>query len=133
MLAYTAGVDEAASGAGDLSTGVEELKTGTADLKAGSAKLYSGVLTLQDGMPALISGVTELRDGAMELSDGMKQFQEEGVQKLLDLIGEDLDGVVVRLKATIDVSGSYVNFAGIGSGMDGQVKFIYRTDEIKKS
>lgn len=133
VLAYTAGVDEAASGAGDLSTGVEELKTGTADLKAGSAKLYSGVLTLQDGMPALISGVTELRDGAMELSDGMKQFQEEGVQKLLDLIGEDLDGVVVRLKATIDVSGSYVNFAGIGSGMDGQVKFIYRTDEIKKS
>lgn len=131
VLAYTSGVDEAASGAGKLSAGAEELKTGTVDLKAGASQLYSGVLTLQDGMPALISGVTELRDGAMALSDGMKQFNEEGIQKLVDLIGEDLDGVVARLKATIDVSKNYTNFSGIPEGMDGQVKFIYRTDEIQ--
>lgn len=131
VLSYTGGVDAAASGADELSSGTAELKTGTAELKAGAAKLYSGVLTLQNGMPALISGVTELRDGAMALSDGMKQFYEEGVQKLVNLIDEDLDGVVVRLKATVDVSKNYTNFAGIESGMDGQVKFIYRTEELK--
>lgn len=131
VLAYTAGVDEASSGAEKLSNGAGTLKTGTADLKAGAAKLYSGVLTLQDGMPALISGVTELRDGAMALSDGMKQFNEEGIQKLVDLIGDDLDGVVFRLKATIAVSRDYTNFSGIGADMDGQVKFIYRTEEVK--
>lgn len=131
VLSYTSGVDEAASGAGELSDGASDLKNGTAELKAGAAKLYSGVLTLQDGMPALISGVTELRDGAMALSDGMKQFNEEGIQKLVNLIDEDLAGVVVRLKATVDVSKNYTNFSGIGDGMDGQVKFIYRTDEIK--
>lgn len=133
VLSYTNGVDEAASGAEELSDGIGDLKSGTAELKAGAAKLYSGVLTLQDGMPALISGVTELRDGAMTLSNGLQQFNEEGIQKIVNLIDEDLDGVVVRLKATIDVSKNYVNFSGIGDGMDGQVKFIYRTDEIKAS
>lgn len=131
VLSYTSGVDSAASGAGELSDGVSDLKDGTATLKAGAAKLYSGVLTLQDGMPALISGITELRDGAMALSDGLEQFNEEGIQKLVNLIDEDLDGVMVRLKATVDVSKHYTNFSGIGDGMDGQVKFIYRTDEIK--
>lgn len=131
VLSYTSGVDSAASGAGELSDGVSGLKDGTAALKAGAAKLYSGVLTLQDGMPTLIGGITELRDGAMALSDGLEQLNEEGIQKLVDLIDEDLDGVAVRLKATVDVSKHYTNFSGIGDSMDGQVKFIYRTDEIK--
>ena len=131
VLSYTGGVDRAASGAGALSDGVSDLKDGTAALKAGAAKLYSGVLTLQDGMPALLSGITELRDGAMALSEGLEQFNEEGLQRLVNLIDEDLDGVVARLKATVDVSKHYTNFSGIGDGMDGQVKFIYRTDEIK--
>lgn len=49
------------------------------------------------------------------------------------MLGEDLDGVVLRLKASVDVSRSYTNFSGISDTMDGQVKFIYRTDEIKNS
>ena len=84
-------------------------------------------------MPALVDGVTQLRDGSMELSDGLKQFSEQGVQKLIDLLEGDLAGAAARLRATIDVSKDYRNFAGIESGMDGRVKFIYRTGEIKLS
>lgn len=131
VLAYTAGVDAAASGAEELSGGAEELRDGTVKLKAGAAELYSGVLTLQDSMPALTDGITQLRDGAMELSDGLEQFNEEGIRKLVELLGDELDGVVDRLRATIDVSRAYRNFSGIADDMDGQVKFIYRTDEIK--
>lgn len=131
VLSYTDGVDQAATGIDALSDGVEALKSGTSALKTGAASLYNGVLTLQNGMPTLISGITELRDGAMALSNGMKQFNEEGIQKLVTLINEDLDGIVVRLKATVDVSKNYTNFAGITNGMDGQVKFVYRTDEIR--
>lgn len=130
VLAYTAGVDAAASGAEELSSGAVALRDGTAKLKSGAAELYSGMLTLQDGMPDLTDGITRLRDGAMELSDGLEQFNEEGIQKLVELLGDELDGVVERLRATIDVSRSYRNFSGIADGMDGQVKFIYRTDEI---
>lgn len=131
VLSYTSGVDDAASGADDLSAGAVELKDGTDELDAGAAKLCRGVLTLQDDIPSLVSGVTQLRDGAMSLSDGLRQFYEEGIQTLVDRIEENLDGVVVRLKATVDVSKNYTNFAGIGDGMDGQVKFIYRTEEIQ--
>lgn len=131
VLAYTGGVDEAASGADELSAGTAALKSGAAELKAGAAALYSGALTLQDGMPTLIDGITALRDGAMSLSDGLKQFDEDGIRKLTELIDGDLANVVTRLKATIDVSEHYTNFSGIADGMDGQVKFIYRTDEIE--
>lgn len=130
LLSYTGGVDSAAAGAAGLSAGADTLKTGTAQLKAGASALYDGALTLQNGMPALTAGVTALRDGAMELSDGLKQFNEQGVQKLVDLVDGDLEGITARLKATADVSRNYRNFAGISDDMDGQVKFIYRTDEI---
>ena len=133
LCAYTGGVDTAAGGADSLSGGAAALKDGAAQLKAGAAALYDGALTLKDGMPALVDGVTQLRDGSMELSDGLKQFSEQGVQKLIDLLEGDLAGAAARLRATIDVSKDYRNFAGIESGMDGRVKFIYRTGEIKLS
>lgn len=66
----------------------------------------------------------------MALSDGMKQLQQEGVQKLSDLVQQDLGGFVTRLRATIDVSKSYTNFSGIADDAEGQVKFIYRTEQI---
>ena len=66
----------------------------------------------------------------MQLSDGLKEFDEEGVQKLADAVNGDLDGLLTRLRATRDVSLRYTNFAGMGEDMDGRVKFIYRTDSI---
>lgn len=130
LRSYTGGVDSAASGAAGLHDGAAVLKDGTAQLRVGAETLCTGVLTLQDGMPALVDGVTALRDGSMELSDGLRQFNEQGVQKLADLLGGDLDGLAARLRATLDVSGRYQNFSGISEEMDGQVKFVYRTEEI---
>ncbi len=132
VLSYTGGVDEAAIGAGELQNGAAELKAGAAEVKVGAEKLYGGVLTLQDGIPALLDGMSALRDGAMSLDDGLQQFNEEGIQKLAELIDADLGGIVARLKATADVSRNYTNFSGIADGTDGQVKFVYRTDEVKK-
>lgn len=131
LLSYTDGVNSAASGADQLSVGASTLKDGTAQLKSGADTLYSGVLKMKNGAPALVDGVTQLRDGAMELSDGLKQFNEQGIQKIVDFMGDDLAGTVARLKATIDVSKDYRNFSGLADDMNGQVKFIYRTDEIE--
>lgn len=75
-------------------------------------------------------GVTALRDGSMELSDGLQQLNDEGIQKISNLLGDDLDGLSTRLQAVVDVSRRYQNFSGISAEMDGTVKFIYRTDEI---
>lgn len=100
---YTAGVDQAAAGAGQL----------------------------QSNMPALISGVTQLRDGSMQLSDGLKQLNQEGIQKLTQALGDNVEGLVDRLTATVEVSRNYRSFSGISDGMDGEVRFVYRTDAIE--
>ncbi len=128
---YTEGVASAKDGADKLNAGSGALKNGTATLYAGMNELYDGILTLKNGAPALVDGVTALRDGAMQLSDGLKEFNEKGVQKIVDAAEGDLGGLVTRVKATVDVSKAYTSFSGTADEMDGQVKFIYRTDSIK--
>lgn len=137
LKAYTSGVASASDGASQLSAGAGQLKDGTAALKDGSAsladgavKLRDGILTLKDGVPALTEGVSKLRDGAMQISDGLKRFSEEGVGKLVALLDGDISGIAKRLKATLEVSARYKSYTGLTDEMDGDVKFIYRTDGL---
>lgn len=130
LLSYTKGVDTAAAGADQLNSGADQLKEGTAALKEGAATLYNGVLKMKNGVPTLISGVEQLKDGSMQLSEGLQQLNKEGIEKLVSLLENDLGDLSARVQATIDVSKNYRSFAGISDDADGQVKFIYRTDEI---
>lgn len=132
LRTYTNGVDSAAAGSDSLSSGANDLRNGADKLQSGADTLYQGILTMQNGMPALMDGINQLKDGAMQLSDGLKQFNESGVEKITEFIDEDLDTIVNRFKAIIDVSKHYNNFSGISDGMDGKVKFIYRTEEINE-
>lgn len=131
LQSYTAGVTQAQAGAGELSSGIDSLKTGADSLSAGAGQLYDGILTMQSSAPALIDGVTQLRDGAMELSGGLKEFDEKGVQKLVDAFGGDLSALMDRLDAVKAVSERYTSFSGISPDMDGQVKFVWRTDAVE--
>ncbi len=132
LLTYTAGVADASGGADAIKAGTDALKDGTASLKSGADALSEGLHSLQDGSGALADGVQQLRDGAMQLSDGLKEFNEQGIQKLYEAVNEDLDSLLTRFRATCDVSREYKSFAGIRDEMEGQVKFIYRTEEISK-
>lgn len=130
LRSYTAGVSSAAEGAGQLKSGVDALKSGTSELSSGSDELLAGIQTIQDNSPALIEGITKLRDGSMELSDGLKRFNEEGIQKLVDVVDGDLEGLAERMRLTADAAASYTSFAGISENMDGVVKFLYKTESI---
>lgn len=133
LLSYTNGVAEAADGAGELKAGAADLKAGSARLADGAANMYDGILKLTDGAPALKDGVTKLRDGSLKLTDGLKEFNEQGIQKLADAVDGNLSSLVTRLRASVDVSRNYKSFTGLGDDMDGQVKFIYRTEAVKKA
>ncbi|SHI65791.1 hypothetical protein [Lutispora thermophila] len=130
LMNYTAGVAQAASGASDLKSGARQLKNGTDTLYNSICLLYDGVLTMKNGAPALVNGVAQLKDGAMQLSKGLSQFNEEGVQKLLHTV-DDAEILMDRLKATATVSKNYKSFAEISDSTNSNVKFVYRTDEIK--
>ncbi|MCM1188573.1 MAG: hypothetical protein NC541_04690 [bacterium] len=131
LQTYTAGVAQAAGGAGELKSGTDELRSGAGKLYGGSAELCDGIQAMKDAAPALTDGITQLRDGALRLFDGLCEFDEEGIQKLVDAVDGNLDGLVERLRATADVSKNYQSFSGLPDGMEGQVKFIYRTDSIE--
>lgn len=103
--------------------------TGVNDYTAGVDKAYAGISELVAQLPKLTAGITDLRDGAGQLRDGLTEFNTEEVGKLVALANGDAKTVLVRLRASVDVSKSYNNFSGIGD-MDGQVKFIYRTDAV---
>lgn len=127
---YTAGVASAKAGADQLSAGANTLHNGTTALSEGIGTLYDGILTMQDGAPALIDGVTRLRDGAMSLSDGLDELNEKGIRKLTDMVEGDISTLTERMRATVETVQSYTSFAGIADDMEGEVKFIYRTDSI---
>ena len=131
LITYTSGVSSAAAGANELKTGADSLKAGTSELSTGAAELLQGIQTMKDSAPALVDGITQLRDGSMELSDGLKQFNKEGIQKLIEAVDGDLDGLSNRIRVTADVAKHYTSFSGISEDMDGDVKFIYKTDSIE--
>ncbi len=117
MLAYTAGVKDAADGGAKVNAGAAELKSGAEQLKAGTEQL--------------VPGVEQLADGSKQLADGIKELNDKGISKITGLAGKDLQNLVDRVKATVEVSKSYKSFAGISDEADGSVKFIYKTDEVK--
>lgn len=127
---YTAGVDQAAVGAGQLSAGVNGLRDGADSLAGGAKQLNEGVQALRQNVPALVDGVTQLHDGAGELADGLAEFNEKGVQRIVDALDGDLELLADRLEATVNAAKNYRTFSG-GEEAGGQVKFIYRTEAIQ--
>lgn len=128
---YTAGVGDAKTGAGKLEAGANKLKAGSAELDAGIGELYAGIVELKDNGPTLVNGITDLKNGAFSLSEGLKQFNEDAVQKLVRAVDGDVKGLITRVKATADVSKKYKTFSGLSDDMDGEVRFIYRTDSVE--
>ena len=61
----------------------------------------------------------------------MERFDREGIQEINKRYEDDFISLKDRLEALLDISREYTNFSGIGDGMDGEVKFIIETKEIK--
>jgi len=131
VIAYTNGVSQASTGSNQLCVGAQQLSSGADTLREGAGTLAAGTEELAQGAAKLIDGVRQLKDGALELKEGMAAFDEEGIQKLTSALDGDFEGAVDRLKAIVEVSKEYQSFAGIADDMEGSVKFIYKTDEIK--
>ena len=130
IIQYTDGVSIAYNGSEQIYNGASELNDGLKTANAGIKKLVDGFSELQNGSDELIDGVDQLKGGAMQLSDGMKKFDEEAMQKLVDITDSDIKSLIVRFRATVDISRAYKSYSGISNDMSGSVKFIYKTDSI---
>ncbi len=108
------------------------LNKGMKTLQKGSRKLGRSTDKLVDGVSQLTTASGKLSDGADELADGVDKFNSEGVEKLQETYDEDIQGLMDRLHAIVDAGKAYKSFSGIQEGMDGEVKFVIETKEVKK-
>ena len=118
------------SGASQLSANSGTLTSGAAQLASGTQQLVSGTATLSSGSAQVKSGIKSLSDGAKELADGTKKFDDEGIQKLSDLVEDDLQDIIDRFDAIRSDDNAYTSFSGKSSNMKGNVKFVIETDAI---
>ena len=120
-----------------LTSGIKQLVDGSNTLVANNAQLNSGASQLADGTNQIVSGVDQLTtgsktlsEGAHTLADGMVQFNEEGINKILDAYNGDLKTFTNKLQAVIDAGEEYQTYSAIADGQTGSVKFIYKLASI---
>lgn len=126
------GAQKILDGARELYDGTKDLKDGTEELLDGTVELKDGTVELLDGTVELKDGVEELYDGSIELRDGAEEFDEDGIQKLYDLVCGDLQKVIDRARAVVDAGEAYQTFTQLAPGTKGSVKFLIETETIKK-
>ena len=132
-----------------LGSSLQAAGPGIDKLIEGSSKLYDGTKSMQDGLNTLSSSsndvtdaINKFKDATQELAEqtgnlnsGVQEFSTDGIDKLsteVDNAIGDLDAVLDTANATLDQSIDYSNYAGASENMKTTVKFIMKTDEVKK-
>ncbi|MHB9942987.1 hypothetical protein CF065_15510 [Clostridium sporogenes] len=118
-----------------LVNGSSKISNGLSAAKGASSLLSSGAGNVSSGANKLTAGANKVSNGNKELSVNMTKFNNEGVKKIDDKLGTKITDVkeILDVKDEIvNLSKNYGTFTGLGDDMEGNVKFIMRTDEIKK-
>lgn len=118
------------TGVAQLQSGANQLATGASTLTSNNTVLVEGVGTLKTGTDKIVSGVEQLDEGAHDLADGMVQFNEEGIERLVNAYNGDIKVLVERLQEVLDAGESYQSFTEVADGVNGSVKFVYKTEGI---
>lgn len=146
IATLTASVKKLSEGSKTLSSndrkllaGAKKILKASKSVKSGSDKLINGANKLKKGSNKLhkatgkvSDGIGKLSDGADDLYEGMDKFDQKGIQKLNNVYEDDIKTLKTRLEKLTDMSKDYTNFSGLSKGMDGKVKFVIETAEVKK-
>ena len=130
LSAYTGGVMTIQVNVGTLQTGAQQIAGYMAQVSDGLARLDAATAALADAASALPDAVEQFQDGAMQLSDGLQELNEQGIEKLASFVDGDLSLLKARLQAISDVARAYTNYSGIADGMEGKVRFVYKTEAV---
>ena len=129
-LATAEGTDDnpsLTSSAKTIASGAKTLAEGEKQLNSGAEQLAAGMTQLNESSGKLISGIKKLDTGSLQLQKGMKQLYDEGISKIVDLYNSKVKGVAGNAESVINAGKEYKTFTELADGMDGSVKFIYKT------
>ena len=143
------GIKQLNTGAATLAKGTADLKSGTGELKSkigaaspqiksgigtvnsGASQISDGAKTLAAGTKTLDNGIVTLANGTKDLKDGTIKLNKEGISKITEIFGEDTKDAVNKIEDVLNAGKKNNSFSGINSDMSGDVKFIFKTAEIK--
>ncbi len=131
MQALAAGTQTLADSAPALTSGITQLVNGSNTLVSNNKTLLDGASQLADGTVQLSDGADTLAEGSHTLADGIVEFNEKGINKILDAYNGDIKPLANKLQATLDAGADYQSYAGIADGANGSVKFVYKLGSIK--
>lgn len=133
-----AGTQSLADKIPSLTSGIKQLVDGSNTLVSNNSALLSGASQLAEGTTKLVGGVDtlaagskDLAEGAHTLADGIVEFNEEGINKILDSYNGDMKPLVNKLQAVIDAGEDYQTYSSLADGQTGSVKFIYKLASIE--
>jgi putative membrane protein len=89
---------------------------------------------LGSGIDQLAAGASLLAEKTGELADGTRQFDEQGIEMISDMVMSKvklLRGFLKVRDALTALSRDYRSFSGAPDNADMSLKFIFKTDEIK--
>jgi putative membrane protein len=131
----TKGMKQLSTGASTLNTKLgdasPQIQSGISKIDTAAKKISEGAKTLSSGTTELDNGIVTLADGTKELEDGAIKLNEEGIQKITEIFGKDAQDAVDKIEDTLNAGKEYKSFSGINKDMSGEVKFIFKTEEIK--
>ncbi|MDD3337404.1 MAG: hypothetical protein PHS82_00940 [Lachnospiraceae bacterium] len=84
---------------GAASAGMSGLTDGIDTLTDALEQLQSGADQLSNNNSQIMEGIQALIDGADQLKEGQQTFDEEGIQELQDMAGDELQNLITRFKA----------------------------------
>lgn len=131
MAALSSGTQTMHDSLPALTAGIAQLTNGAAQLVSNNGALLDGAGKLSDATSQIGDGVNQLAEGSEKLMDGMVQFDEEGIQKLMDAYNGDVKELLGKLEAVAEAGKEYQTFTKVADGVKGSVKFILRTEAVK--
>jgi putative membrane protein len=136
------GAGKFSQGSKGLAEGTKGLSTGLGELNTGAGKLYGGINELSKGTNELAQGGEKLKDGSHQLTEGtkklnegMNEFHEEGIKKISDKVDNsnlDITKILETKDELVKISKENVTFSGKSEDMDGNLKFIMKTEGAKE-
>ncbi len=129
--ALAAGTQQLQDSIPELTQGISLLNNGAQTLTANNAALVDGAATLASGTSQIVDGVSQLDEGSHTLADGIVEFNEEGIEKIVNAYNGDVKDIVNRLQDVLDAGEAYQSYTEVADGVNGSVKFVYKTAAIK--
>lgn len=126
-----------------LNDGSHELYLGSMDLQSGLLQVNEGTKSLVDSTPALLNGVNALKEASGtlaaktgELHDGVQEFKTSGLDELsnqVNLTMDDINKILAIRDEIVKENEASHTFSGAPEQAESEVKFIYKTKEIKQN